>query len=397
MSIRQPLLFSFEDWVRDTEPDDRLAAILAEIPVAAVLAALGPAPSTGRPACDEATLIRAYVAKAVEQLPTTRKLWRRLHRDPVFRWTVGYRTRTEIPSEATFSRCFARLAATGALDAGHAAQVTVGQAAGICPTDHVAGDSADIPGWERPRRAAQATDPEAASWGLKQNAKGVKYRWFGYKLHLAVAAPTGFPLAAVTSTAKVHDSQLAIPLWGRVRARGAGQVSALWDRAYDDARVYRAVQAAGAAAIIPINRHGGQPPVGRVADGRPACSMGYAMTAVGYDPGRQVQKFRCPHATGHVDCPMGMAWCSASNYGFVVKIPINENPREVGRIVRGTPQWDRLYALRTTVERAYSYLKEQLNLRWVRVRGRTKVHAHNLLAVMALAATLLAAHRAVSA
>jgi hypothetical protein len=83
-----------------------------------------------------------------------------------------------------------------------------------------------------------------------------------------------------------------------------------------------------------------------------------------------------------------MAWCSGSHYGDVEQITIADNPREVGRIVRGAREWDRLYDLRTSVERAFSYLKEQPNLRTVRVRGRRKVHIHHLLAVIALAAVL---------
>lgn len=73
------------------------------------------------------------------------------------------------------------------------------------------------------------------------------------------------------------------------------------------------------------------------------------------------------------------------------KLAIADNPREVGRIVRGTAAWDTLYALRTSIERAFSSLKEQRNLRTVRVRGRRKVHTHKLLAVIALAASVLAA------
>ena len=87
---------------------------------------------------------------------------------------------------------------------------------------------------------------------------------------------------------------------------------------------------------------------------------------------------------------MGMAWSSSSNYGYVQKIAMADNPREVGRIVRGTAAWDALYDLRTSVERAFRYLKEQLNLRTVRVRGRRNVHTHNLFAVIASAASVLA-------
>lgn len=71
---------------------------------------------------------------------------------------------------------------------------------------------------------------------------------------------------------------------------------------------------------------------------------------------RRPQKFRCPHATGHVDCLMGMAWCSGSNYGYVQKIAIADAPREVGRVIRGATTWDALYDWRSSVERAFRYL-----------------------------------------
>ncbi|WP_243239841.1 transposase [Sulfobacillus harzensis] len=246
------------------------------------------------------------------------------------------------------------------------------------------GITADIPFETAPQ------DSEHASWGLKTGPKGQKYRWFGYKLHLSVAASSLFPLAALTTTAKLHDVNLARPLVKMTTDRDMGERVAIFDAGYDQATLYQDLQAQGLVPIIPLNRHGGAPPEGRDDLGRPTCSMGYTLTLAGYDTTTDTQKFRCPHATGHVDCPMGMAWCSGSNYGYVEKIAIADNPREVGRIVRGTREWDRLYDLRTSVERAFSYLKEQLNLRTVRVRGRRKVHIHNLLAVIALAAAVLA-------
>lgn len=45
--------------------------------------------------------------------------------------------------------------------------------------------------------------------------------------------------------------------------------------------------------------------------------MGYEMTYWGADPSHL--KFRYPHATGKVDCSLGMAACSSSNYGMVAK------------------------------------------------------------------------------
>jgi len=73
-----------------------------------------------------------------------------------------------------------------------------------------------------------------------------------------------------------------------------------------------------AQAIIPLNHRGAYaPPEGLGWDCTPFCSMGYQMTYWGYDNGSF--KFRCPHMTGKVNCPMGTNWCSSSNYGAVVR------------------------------------------------------------------------------
>ncbi len=389
--LRQTSLFSFEEWIKDTEWDDRLQAILDAVPLAPALSALPQPARTGRPEThDRALMIRAYVAKAVEQIPTTEALRARLRRDPVFRWIVGYRGKSDIPSAATFSRMFDQISQCTSLQAIHAQQVETARERQIVSPDEAAYDASDVPAYEKTRRHADAQDPEGASWGLKTGPKGQKYRWFGYKLHLSVAAGSLFPLAALTMTARLHDVNMARPLVKITTDRDMGQQVAIFDAGYDQAALYQDLQAQGLIPIIPLNRHGGEAPEGRDDRGRPTCSMGHSLTLAGYDATTQTQKFRCPHATGHVDCPMGMAWCSSSNYGYVQKIAIADDPREVGRIVRGTRAWDALYDLRTSVERAFGYLKEQLNLRTVRVRGRRKVHTHNLFAVIALAASVLA-------
>ncbi|WP_366414810.1 hypothetical protein [Paenibacillus sp. GP183] len=58
-------------------------------------------------------------------------------------------------------------------------------------------------------------------------------------------------------------------------------------------------------------------------NGTPCCSMGFAMTYWGVDA--DYLKLRCPHATGKVDCPLGMAACSSYNYGMVVKVDAKDD------------------------------------------------------------------------
>ena len=78
----------------------------------------------GRPSADRVALARAFLAKAIWDLPTTRDLIDRIDADPVLRRLCGWPRRSAIPSEATFSRAFAEFAATDLPGRMHEALVT---------------------------------------------------------------------------------------------------------------------------------------------------------------------------------------------------------------------------------------------------------------------------------
>ena len=102
----------------------------------------------GRPLADRAALARAFVAKAVCNLPTTRALVERLRSDPALRRICGWELRGAVPSEATFSRAFAAFAASdlpGRLHKALLERELDGHLAG-----HVARDSTAIPAREKP-------------------------------------------------------------------------------------------------------------------------------------------------------------------------------------------------------------------------------------------------------
>ena len=61
----------------------------------------------GRPPRDRAALARAFVAKAVMQIPTTVMLLERLQADRQLRRLCGWESAGQVPSKATFSRGFA--------------------------------------------------------------------------------------------------------------------------------------------------------------------------------------------------------------------------------------------------------------------------------------------------
>ena len=64
----------------------------------------------GRPQQDRMALARAFIAKAVFQIDTTRALLERLANDRALRCLCGWNSIRTIPSEATFSRAFAGFA-----------------------------------------------------------------------------------------------------------------------------------------------------------------------------------------------------------------------------------------------------------------------------------------------
>ncbi|WP_234404856.1 transposase [Paenibacillus bouchesdurhonensis] len=97
-------------------------------------------------------------------------------------------------------------------------------------------------------------------------------------------------------------------------------------------------------------------------------------------------KFRCPHATGKIDCPLGTASCSASNYGMVVKVDTKSDLRRYSSPHRDTKRWKELYNERTSVERCNSRLKTYLTADAMRVWGNQKVTTHQYLNAIVLLA-----------
>src|SRR5439155_12732745 len=66
----------------------------------------------GRPAKSRKAIARAFVAKAVYNMPTTTMLIERLYSDISLRRICGWENQGEIPSESVFSRAFTEFAET---------------------------------------------------------------------------------------------------------------------------------------------------------------------------------------------------------------------------------------------------------------------------------------------
>jgi len=110
----------------------------------------------GRPPADRQALARAFVAKAVLNLPTTVMLIDRLTCDPCLRRICGWEMRQEIPDESTFSRVFAEFAKSRLPERVHAALVTRTSEEPL--VGHISRDSTQIDAREKPVFKEPVTD-----------------------------------------------------------------------------------------------------------------------------------------------------------------------------------------------------------------------------------------------
>ena len=221
----------------------------------------------GRKREDRKALARAFIAKALYNEPTTKIFIERLRSDEALRRICGWERRNQIPSESTFSRAFSEFAATSLADEVHKARVKEYLEDNV--VWHVSRDSTEIDAREkpvikpkrepkpkrkrgRPRRGEERPKPEptrlerqrtqsiaeaiselpvACDVGAKVDSKGNKHYWVGYKLNVDIG-DGGIPLSALTTSASVHDSQVAIPL-ARMTAERVESLYDLMDSAYD--------------------------------------------------------------------------------------------------------------------------------------------------------------------
>jgi hypothetical protein len=303
----------------------------------------------GAPPKDRLALARAFVAKAVLNLPTTEGLIDRLKVDQALRRICGFDSHRKIPGAWRFSRAFAEFAA-GQLPA-RVHEALIGVHLGDQLVGHIARDSTEIEAREKPakkvatesnespkpkprgrpkkgeervkeptrlERQAQQTLaqnvaelPTACDVGSKKNSKGYKETWVGYKLHIDTA-DGDIPVSAILTSASVHDSQVALPLMHLSSQR----VTYLYDLA-------------DAAYCSPIVR----------------------------DEARRLH---------HV--PL-----------------IDHNPRR-GEKIEFAPHEAERYKARSQAERVNSQLKDHYGGRQVRVRGHDKVYAHLMFGVLVIAA-----------
>ena len=328
-----------------SEYHEQFAAVLALLQLEGVTSAPR---RRGRRGHSRLNIARAFVAKAIFQLPTTRALLDRLKCDTTLRRLCGWETAASIPDETVISRAFADFADTCLAQRAHEALIQRTQRTRLI--GHIVRDATAIEARETPQRKTAPKTPRPKSRpnrslqdmpldkmtrverqcsgrltlqqmlaelpavcdaGCKNDTRGNKSVWVGYKLHLDVADGQ-IPISAVLTSASLHDSQAAVPL-ALLTAQRVTNLYDLMDSAYDSFHI-------------------------------------------------------------------------RANSRSLNHVPVIEPQKRGANFVPLSPHERMRFRERTTIERVFSRLKDEFGGRFVRVRGAAKVMTHVTFGLLALTA-----------
>ena len=138
-----------------TEKQQQLVQTLEVIRIEQMIPPRSPVP--GRPPKDRAAMARAFVAKAVYDMPTTRMLLDRLDTDVALRRLCGWERSSEVPSESVFSRAFAEFSDTRLPQRVH--EALIGNTHRDRLVGHLSRDSTAIEAREKPAAKEKAPPP----------------------------------------------------------------------------------------------------------------------------------------------------------------------------------------------------------------------------------------------
>ena len=307
-------------------------------------------------------IARAFVAKAVYNMDTTRELIDRVKISPALRRICGWQKVCNVPHESSFSRAFKEFSESGLTQVVH--ESVIKEHMGDKIVGHISRDSTSIDAREKPVRKIKilkpkkkrgrprkgeirikdltrlerqqsmgATEmleelPKVCDVGTKMNSKGYKRSWIGYKLHID-AADGHIPISCILTSASLHDSQTALPL-AELTSQRVTNLYDLMDSAYDSPIIKQHSRSLGHVPIIDMNPRGNK---------------------------KKKQELKAEAKR-----------CKFLNF---------KNPADVR------------YNERSNVERVNGRLKDEFGGKMVRVRGHAKVMTHLMFGIIVLTADQL--------
>ena len=354
-----------------------LAGLLDSPEIARLIAELEATRWTGRPGYPIRSVVGMALVKSLYAIPTWTRTAALVHEHAALRATLGC-----APSVYACYRFAAKLRAYQPLldacldrvtDALHEQLPDMGR--------DVAIDGSDLPAYANGQRYLSKNGPERerysdpdASWGHRSavsTRKGGGY--YGYKVHAAVCALTGLPLAWTVETAGAAETNFALGLIDATRARGFAVKTAIMDKGYDNGPIHDGCMDRDVCPVTALRK------TERIKRGEhkpPSCEHG-EWTFAGADYTRKATKWRCP--TG--ECRPASRWVKADRLHPLI-------PRE-------TERSRKLYRSRGAVEREFGRLKHEWALLPLRVRGLDRVRLHADLTILAKLSCALARARAV--
>ncbi len=321
--------------------------------------------NVGRPPKVRSAIARAFVAKAVYNIPDTKALIERLHNDKNLRKICGFETVYSIPGESSFSRAFKSFTDSNLPHRAHEDKIVSSFDDEII--GHISIDSTAIEAREKPVKKEKVKDdeenfpktkkkraakgcaqktriekqasgemdleemikdlPTECNIGRKTSSSGHPYVWIGYKCHLAIA-DHGIPIAAILTSASTNDSQVAIPL-SIIAKQRTESFYVLMDGAYYANGIIEHVKSQNQVSIIDV-------------------------------------------------APKGEEQKAEKERENLARKTLNWKPAEATR-----------YKSRTVVERANSRIKDEFGACTVRVKGADKVFTHLMFGILVLTADCL--------
>jgi len=399
---------------------------LQAIPDASLLAALNQRRHNGCDTYPVRVLWGVLLLSIILRHTTTEACLEELRRNAPLRLLIGIDSEDQVPNGWNITRFLAVLGQAPYLALLRDIFNLMVQRLGVAVPDlgqHTAGDSTGLAGRREPdagRANAEVEDglPQA-SGGRKEYTDDQGHvskvvEWFGYKLHLLVDVKHEVTLAYHITDTKTGDNECIETLVQQAQANlPTDRIETLaYDKAADDQKVHRSLHEVGIKPLI-HNRAcwpkdgeqekviGGRVPLHVVHDeaGTVYCydtlspvPVRRAMSYAGHEKSRGTLKYRCPAKVEGFHCASDSKCNAGKSYGMTVRVPQEIDWRRFPSIPRATPQFERLYKGRTSVERVNDRLKVWWGIDDGNVVGSRRFCAHvaAVLIVHLAFATLLA-------
>jgi len=306
----------------------------------------------GRPSEDRQAMARAFVAKARYNIPTTAMLIEQVQNDTSLRRICGWETRREVPSEPSFSRAFAAFAGGDLPTKVHAALIQQYEAPRL--VGHISRDSSAIVARERPVRKEKLQAPKPPRRRGRPRT--------GEQRPPKEPARLDRQLAGMSLDAMLADLPSACAVGSKKSSKGFVETWVGYKLHVDFADGEIPVSCVLTSASV----HDSQVAIPLSIMSAKRVQNLYDLMDSAYDA-PQIKEYS--RMLGHVAI-------------------IDHNQRR-GEKIEMDPTTARRYDERTTAERGFSQIKDNLGGSMVRVRGHAKVFAHLMFGVLALTAEQL--------